>query len=106
MKNFASDISKAKNLGSARSGVSHWIWQRLEVIQRVWSWWRRHRANGTRERKRRRIESRVKKQQNKLIGWFAKMENSIVPYLMAQANLIVGHLVRPAHTCDLNTMDP
>ena len=32
MKSFASDISKAKNLGSAKSGLSHWVWQRMTAI--------------------------------------------------------------------------
>ncbi len=32
MKNFVSDISRAKHLGSAKSGVSHWMWQRLTAI--------------------------------------------------------------------------
>lgn len=32
MKKLVSDIAKAKNLGSSRSGVSHWIWQRLSAL--------------------------------------------------------------------------
>lgn len=32
MKQFKSDIAKAKNLGAAHSGVSHWVSQRLTAV--------------------------------------------------------------------------